>query len=454
MQLQVFIDRHIKNGDQLKAEELKQLKRDFFSHSTPPFDISNEENLNWLFYSALNLCFGNPKTVSEIVDPETAKDSFRAKVLEKKIRGKLNWISILGEMGTHHPKTQNDKVSSGAVSARWTDVKTPQTVVTSLNCLDGSGLSGAGNGANNTHYLLLSLNFKMDHQTAALAEWISLDNQAVKRVFRSMGLSETTWDLLVNRAESALNETNMNHLDRQLKQIYIPYPDEKGDERFVLITPLASTKVIAAFEHERKNMAAERIGLSIHITKTGGTKPQNAGSLVNELGGWLRHLNMGFKTPNLNSHQKLLYQIGKGRLFFVPKNNPALKRLQRLLDRDWEVPTVNRQSMIRSVRFRMDDLFRQQLEDLWDLSDHVSSRYRHGEQRSLLDEERYAFLPENMKSLLDVHRKPGLSLVEKRHYLKAHCMEAVAVSGEAFDDSHRRHISEALDPLIREVWHA
>ena len=454
MDLEAVIDRHIKSVDQLKAEELKQLKREFFSHSSPPFDISNDDALSRFIYSALNLCFGNPKTVSEIFDPETAKDFFRAKVLEKKIKGKLNWISILGDMGTHHPKTQNDKVSSGAVSARWNGVKTPKSVVTSLNCPDGGGLSGAGNGANNAHYLLLSLNFKMDHQTAALAEWISRDNQAVKGVFRFMGLPEETWESLVKSAENALNKTNMNHLDRQLKQIYIPYPDERGDERFILITPLASTRVISAFEHERKAMAAEQIRLSTYVTKTGGTKPQNAGSLVNELGGWLRHLSMGFKITGLETHQKRLYQIGKGPLFFVHRKDSALKRLQRLLDRDWDVSTGNRQAMIQSVRFRIDDLFRQQLENLWDLSDYVSSQYHHEEGRSLLDEEGHAFLPEKVKSLLDANWKPGLSLMEKREYLRARGMDAVTVSGEAFDDSHLRLISDALDRLIREVWHA
>lgn len=455
MRLSDVLNKHLSNGEKITADELKILKQLLLSNTMPSLEIKeNEEEVFELLTAAINLCYGSPKSVSEIINIATAKKMFSSKVLQKKINGRISWLSLAGDIGTHQPKTRNDKVSSGAVSADWSNVKVPQTVVASSNCLNGKALSGAGNGANNSHYQLLSFTFSMKQQSLGLVEWIGLNDPLVKKFFLALGMAADTWRLLVNSCNEALKSKNQTFLDRQLKQIYLPCPDETGNERFILVTPIPSTRVISSFEIHRKSMFEQNLALPIYSIKVGGTKPQNAGSLPNGLGGWLRHLNMGFKPAYFKGVEKQLYRLGKGNLFVIRKNSSALQRLRNILEMDWNVSTVNRQSMITSVGRRIEELFRSQLDSLADLSDFVSSKFNYDQKKSLLDLEKYSSMPDPLKSILDINIQPALSLVEKREYFKKQALNTLIAASDDFDDSHLDLISKALNNLLREVWYA
>ena len=455
MCLSEVLNAHLKNREKITGDELKSLKRLFLSHTMPALKTEeNERSVFELLTAAINLCYGSPNSVPDILDIAYAKKMFSSKVLQIKINGRVCWLSMLNDIGTHQPKTQNDKVSSGAVFADWNQVNPPQSTVTSLNSPNGKALSGAGTAANNSHYRLLSFTFSMKQQTLGLIEWIALRDPLVESFFLSLDMSPDTWKLLVNGCSEVLKTNNQTFLDRQLKQIYLPYPDATGDERFILVTPVPSTRVISSYEIHRKSMWEQGIVLPTHITKVGGKNFQNAGSLPNELGGWLRHLNMGFKTTSIKGSKKLLYRLGKGNLFMIRKNSAALRGLIKVLELDWNQPTVNRQSMIKSVRLRIDELFRPQLDSLAELSTFVSSKFNYTKNKSMLDHEKYSAIPGPLKSILDINIRPVLSLIEKRMYLKNQALNTLTAVSDDCDDSQLRLISEALDNLIGEVWYA
>jgi hypothetical protein len=446
MDINILINQHTSETGGL---EIDLLRKKIFSLLEDPIHLDSEDQLSPLLIMVVNLNYGKPVKPEELKDRESAADAFTQKVLNKNLKGSMCWLEIFDHIGTHQPKNQNDKVSSGAVMADWGEVSLPKGKVSSLNCGNGRKISGAGDSANNSHYAFLSLTISMEGQIACLMEWIGMDNLRLKQALLSIGMAEEQWGTLVAKAKIVTKNRNLRHLDRLIKQVFVPC--NRPSEGYIQVSPLPSTNVIVSFENKRRKMAANGIRLPLFVTKVGGTKPWNAGTLPNELVGMLRHLEMWFPRMEQDHLKKWLYRIGHYGVFFLGRKRAELRKLDALLNQDWDTIPQSRRNLLTSLEVKISDLFREQLDRLLEVQYFVSSNYDHGKKESYLEQPEHEMISPWLRSFLDVHLLPRVSRQVQIEELIASGMRALKKMGVGKEDSHVALIRDALDKIVQEV---
>jgi hypothetical protein len=151
-------------------------------------------------------------------------------------------------------------------------------------------------------------------------------------------------------------------LDRQLKQIFVPDPT-RGGETYLVITPLIATAVISAFEQQRAKLWEQNVTLNFDRIGIGGTKPQNAGSLMNELGGNLRQLTMAIRRFSLTQQRRRLQSLLQRSKLFHPMPKKEVRQFQHWLERDWTQQYGNRQDHLQRLETRLAEWLLPELEE-------------------------------------------------------------------------------------------
>ncbi|ABA59201.1 hypothetical protein Noc_2752 [Nitrosococcus oceani ATCC 19707] len=338
------------------AEQLKQLKAQLLGHCRAPVKVTDED-VPPLLIAAINFAYGNPTSPEQLLSAESAKAALTAKVTPKTIGDMFIWAALASHMGTHHPKSRNDKVSSGPIVARSL-TPPPAGLVTSAN-LRTRQFSGSGNGANTAHYQWLAFTYEDSAGVFSVIERAASQDERLGETVLTLGIQESQWQAFQEAAEAHLTVTNSAPLDRQLKQVFIPDPGQNND--FIVITPLAATAVIGAFEQHRTKLREQDANLNFHRIGVGGAKPQNAGSLMNELGGNLRQLTMTIPRLDLTQRQRRLWHLQRGRLF-QPLPKKEAQRFTWWLELDWTQRYGNRQDHLQRLEQRIAEWLLPELE--------------------------------------------------------------------------------------------
>ncbi|ADJ29627.1 type I-F CRISPR-associated protein Csy1 [Nitrosococcus watsonii] len=339
------------------AEQLKQIKSQFLGHCRAPVKVADED-VSPLLIAAINFAYGSPTSSEQLLSGESAKAALTAKVIDKTIAGTFIWAALASHMGTHHPKSRNDKVSSGPIVARSL-TPPPAGLVTSAN-LRTRQFSGSGNGANTAHYQWLAFTYEDSAGVFSVIERAASQDERLGETVLTLGIQESQWQAFQEAAKAHLETTNLAPLDRQLKQVFIPDPGQNND--FIVITPLAATAVIGAFEQHRSKLREQDANLNFHRIGVGGAKPQNAGSLMNELGGNLRQLTMTIPRLDLTQRQRRLWHLQQGRLF-QPLPKKEARRFQQWLALEWTQRYGNRQDHLQRLEQRIDEWLSPELEE-------------------------------------------------------------------------------------------
>ncbi|CAH9017971.1 type I-F CRISPR-associated protein Csy1 [Candidatus Nitrosacidococcus sp. I8] len=336
----------------IDKKSTKDFKAILLRHSSVPLFIAEDE-IPLLLKIALSLCYGDIPSdkeweilLNEQAMEERAKEALRAKVIDKTIGGTFIWAALVTEIGTHHPKSRNDKISSGSITA--TNLIPPPKklgLVTSAHLENIKSLSGSGNGAYVAHYQWLSFTYEDSQGTLSILERVARQDQILKQILLDLGISTEDWDYFHQAVVNHFSTSNDAPLDRQLKQIFIPDPTCGGDD-YLVISPLSATRMVAAFKQYREKLREESAYIVTSSLKVGGTKPQNAGSLINELGGHLHLLKMTIPSAHLNNnYYRRLKQLtaSSAPYLFLPIAKKEAEKLEKWLEIDWNTTYGNRQ---------------------------------------------------------------------------------------------------------------
>lgn len=262
-------------------------------------------------------------------------------------------------MGTHHPKSRNDKVSSGPVVA-CSLAPPPAGLVTSAN-LRTRRFSGSGNSANTAHYQLLAFTYEDPAGVFSVVERVAHKDDPLRETLMALGIGPKQWEAFQTATAMHLSTPSSSPLDRQLKQIFVPDPT-RDSETYLVITPLTATRVISAFEQQRAKLREQNATLNFNQVSVGGAKPQNAGSLMSELRGNLRQLTVTMPRLTLTQQQWRLWRLlQRGRLFQpLPKKQD--RQLQHWLKLDWTQQYGNRQVHLQRLEQRLAEWLLPELE--------------------------------------------------------------------------------------------
>ena len=429
------------------ATAVKEVKRAVLSHGSPCVTVASEAELQTLIALAVNLCFGNAASGPELLSWDRAREIFSEKVLSRRQRGKWCWLAFVNDMGTHHPKTQNDKVSSGGVVAHFPKCEAAACVVSSMSCSDSRRFSGAGNGANTAHYQFFALTFEWSQERRAMIECFAADVPAVRDAFLQLGVLKSDWADLVDAAAGALTGTSNGRLDRRLKQVCVPYG---GDGEYVLVTPIPSSAIVASIAARNRECRTRGQWIPWHVTKVGGTKPQNAGALPNELGGVLNHFRMGFPSgerTNIPLLLRLKFISERGLLQASGERFDEVKKLLRI---DWSQSTIPRENLHDALRIALDNLFRPQLLRLQKLQEEIEEARESGTNLEMIDTQLRA-LALWIRSAIDgrcVEPITHTAIVEEA---VRSALDEIERAADFLDDTDVHLLQRLLSPLFDEI---
>lgn len=342
------------------ADSLKQLKARLLGHCRAPIKVAIDD-IPQLLIAVINLAYGNVLSREDLLSADKARAALAEEVVNKSIAGKFIWAALASHMGTHHPKSRNDKVSSGPVVARSL-APPPAGLVTSAN-LKTRQFSGSGNGANTAHYQWLAFTYEDSSGVLSVIERAANQDEPLRAALMPLGIGSEQWEAFQMAASAHLNTANLAPLDRQLKQIFVPDPTQGGKD-YVVITPLTATRVVSAFEQQRVELEEQNAKLKLSWIRIGGAKPHNAGSLMSELSGNLRQLTMTIP-PRLSPTQqqrRLWFLLQREKLFQPMLKNEA-RQFQHWLEQDWRQQYGNRQDHLQQLEKRLDKWLSPELEE-------------------------------------------------------------------------------------------
>jgi len=368
-----------------------------------------------LLTAVLQLSWGKPVSEPDLGDLGVARAIFEDKVVRAQLNGQNIWLELFPQLGTHIPKTHNDKVGWAAFRELQGFVKPVPGGLTGADCTNTARISGAGNGAYVAHYTLLSLLVCHQGKSATLFEWIAQNNQPLQTALKDLGVSEELWSDWTQGASAALGSNSTEPIDRYMKQIYIPNPEDPSQD--LLVTPLPSTALLTGFEARKRSPRAAGIAFlsfdGVTSTQIGGTKPQNAGSLVSYMAGYLPHLQMNFpqaqKTPVLFRLQQLQ---NNGPFWGNPK---LTEGIENTLNQRWD---GRRQEALDKLSGQIRALLRPGLIKLDELAGEVA----------LLDREKLKLLEELepcLQLLVAPQLNPDVNRLDAQEYLAAAAMKAL-----------------------------
>jgi hypothetical protein len=339
---------------------LKQIETCLLRHCREPIKVTVDD-VPQLIITVVNLAYGSPISREDLLSADKARAALATQVVDKFISGKFIWAALASHMGTHHPKSRNDKVSSGPVVARSLALP-PAGLVTSAS-LKTRQFSGSGNGANTAHYQWLAFTYEDSAGVLSVIERAANQDEPLRAALMALGIDSEQWEAFQIEVSAHLSAPNVAALDRQLKQIFVPDPTQGGED-YVVITPLTATRVVSAFEQQRAKLWEQNITLNFDRISIGGAKPHNAGSLMSELGGNLRLLTMTIP-PRLSSTQqqrRLWLFLQKGKLF-QPMPEKEARQLRHWLEQDWKHQYGNRQDYLRRLEQRLAEWLLLELEE-------------------------------------------------------------------------------------------
>ncbi|CAB1275389.1 type I-F CRISPR-associated protein Csy1 [Candidatus Nitrosacidococcus tergens] len=333
----------------------KDFKASLLRHSNDPISVTENET-PLLLKIVLSLTYGGipPDKEWEILlnEPameERAKEALRTKVIDKITGGEFIWAALTADIGTHHPKSRNDKISSGSIIAHnLTPPPKELGLVTSAYLKNIRNFSGSGNGAYVAHYQWLSFTYQDANGVLSILERVVKQDHTLKQTLLDLGISAEDWDSFHQAVANHLSASNNAPLDRQLKQIFVPDPTCNGDD-YLVISPLPATRMVAAFKQYREKLREESAHVVTSSLKVGGTKPQNAGSLINELGGNLHLLKMTIPSAHSNNnYYRRLKQLttSNAPYLFLPMVKRETEKLEAWLEKDWNITYGNRQDYL------------------------------------------------------------------------------------------------------------
>lgn len=435
-----YLDKYLEPVDQLK-----QLKPRLLGHCRAPIKVASDQ-IWQLLVAVVNLAYGSPASCEDLLNPDNAKAALTDKVIGKTIKGIFVWAALASHMGTHHPKSRNDKASSGPVVAR--DLTPPPAgLVTSAN-LNTRQFSGSGNGANTAHYQLLAFTYEDHLGVLSVIERAAGQDEALRTALMALGISPAQWEAFQTAAATHLSTSSLAALDRQLKQIFVPDPTQ-GGETYLVITPLSATRVISALEQQRVELGKQNASLNFARIGIGGAKPKNAGSLINELGGSLRQLTMPMPRLTLTQQHRRLWHFRRGRLF-QPMPNKEAQQFQHWLNLDWTQQYGSRQDHLQQLEQRLAEWLLPELEEqdqfldwlISDAPDAVKARQQL-EPRNL---------PNWILTLAKVSKSPGAwrSVYESRK--KASCGALVFHLKSPLGDEIDKLVWDALEKLFARCY--
>lgn len=355
-----YLDQHLSPAEGKSADQLKQLKASLLGHCRAPIKVASDE-VPQLLIAVVNLAYGSPISREDLLSAEDAKAALAAKVADKIVKGTFIWAALASHMGTHHPKSRNDKVSSGPIVA-CSLAPSPAGLVTSANLkAKARQFSGSGNGANTAHYQLLAFTYEDPSGMLSVIERAANQDEPLCAALMTLGIRPEQWKTFQAAASAHLSAPNLAALDRQLKQIFVPDPTQNG-RTYLVITPLTATRMIGAFEQQRAKLREQNATLNFDQIGIGGAKPQNAGSLMNELGGILRQLTVPMPRLTLTQQQRRFWHLRRGWLF-QPMPKKEVQQLQHWLKLDWTQQYGNRQDHLQRLEKRLAEWLLPELEE-------------------------------------------------------------------------------------------
>lgn len=432
----------------ITAEARKSLESEYFSAQSPAIAVSDAETFVAEMTCAINLCFREPEpqTKDELADLSSARELFRQSVLERTIRNEWAWLALLGHVATHLPKTHNDKVGTPGIWATVPIGSIPTRGAVSHSSFTSRSVSAAGNASNTKHYKILSMVFCFPGEAdCTLIDLFARDDVRVRTAFASLGMSNTQWESLNERARERIASTEGTcFLDRQLKQLFVPIPS--GDKSHTLVTPLPATKVVAALEFRQRELRARAGWLPLFRTKIGGTKPQNAGTLVSELGGNLAHLQARFPEIAPQRLIRVLYKLAH-RGVFPNRSSDEIKELREFLCSDWSKHHSSRQAHIKSISKKVLAVLQRDLDDLLTVREAIAEEAGYQKLDELLS---HGGLQRIAPWLMDFLRgaEERLSHLELLNTLIKAAQKSLSSNWGVMDDSHARLLEDAIQDVI------
>ncbi|MDH5231665.1 MAG: hypothetical protein OEZ58_18560 [Gammaproteobacteria bacterium] len=430
------------NTDKNGKVDIDQVKRDSCRMKVKPLDCKEEQLCDALIFT-IQLIYCRNKDPSNLFDLLTAKQSIEN--LTHPNLEKHPWVVCAHQIGTHHHKTMNDKIPSPPLLIALDDVEQPRQSVNSQNVGMARSLSGSGNGANIAHYQFLTMTLNINGEVGAIIEFIASKNRAMWAELVALGTPEPVLERVAFDYTNRQMQGDDLFLHRGSKQVFVYFGDQ-----YISVTPVASSKVVAAFEKSLSDVRAEHNARVFTInTKVGGTKPQNAGTLINDSGGFVRHLSMGFPRFNRDRVDRYLRLYAQRKVLMVTKQSVrSIKHLTQLLNRDWHEEQVSTQHQLLQVDHHIDRIFHPSIEALLEVA--ALSSIDNEKQNDTSKQAHFQSMPSWLSAYFETNRQSGLNIFHfKARFVEELLLELVGVTGY-LDQSHERIIRKSLVKLVEE----
>jgi len=262
-------------------------------------------------------------------------------------------IAAAGHVGTHTGKVPNPNVGGPVALIADRDVMAAAAklpFLSSSTLKPGLKFGAAGNAAQGRAQRLLCMVFDVEGKVVSLLEDLASRGQFYEALVSIAGDStdvDEISDILAGRLATSINEEPGEYAKALI------WPTEEGD---VVITPVHPYAMHDAFQKRHRERVAGGSGLRYVSVKVGGTKPQNAGLVNNDHGGWHRHL-VSVPPSTRTWAERAFYRayFAKELAFAsVGKSHPAWLKFHRVVKNlDWD-NDAGRKALGHSLRKLVD----------------------------------------------------------------------------------------------------
>lgn len=292
-----------------------------------PFVLSSKK-INEGVAVVLQACLDNfPAAMNEVTSDELlARSSFAdiRQLIQKEI-GNFKTVAK-DHIGSHTGKIPNPSVSGpgGLLYDKEIFAKASElSFVSSASINAGQRIGAAGNAAQNRAQRFLCVTFKIDGQAVSVFEDISkkgvIYGALLELGFPADDLNEIS-EIISNRFSSSNTEAPGQYSKGLL------WPTEDGD---IVITPVHAYAMALEMSSRFKTRVAAGHNLKNTWIKIGGTKPQNAGLVNNDMGGVHRLLKSA-PPKALSKSARMTFKIGATKTLpftTIGPSHPVMKSL-------------------------------------------------------------------------------------------------------------------------------
>lgn len=292
-----------------------------------PFVLSSK-NINEGVAVVLQACLDNfPASMNEVASDELfARSSFGdIKELIQKEIGNFKTVAK-DHIGSHTGKIPNPSVSGpgGLLYDKEIFAKASElSFVSSASINAGQRIGAAGNAAQNRAQRFLCVTFKIDGEAVSVFEDISKKG-VIYGALLELGFPVSDLDEISEIISNRFSSSNTEAPGQYSKGLL--WPTEDGD---IVITPVHAYAMALEMSSRFKARVAAGHNLKNTWIKIGGTKPQNAGLVNNDMGGVHRLLKSA-PPKSLSKATRMSFKVGATKTLpftTIGTSHPVMKTL-------------------------------------------------------------------------------------------------------------------------------